>query len=442
MKLAQYLDFYDTQANAAAYMDGVLQRMTGSIQTMTDALDRTVERMNALLTSIQKTGSASADIETPFDNVANNMAKAVSTTADLTQVLSPQNFMIGLAISVGWQLFGDDIMTILTPAMGVLESFAGMVHSLLGALAPVFAPVVWVIGLVAQMLDVMAANMNALLPIVLGMAVAIAFWNAKMIASTAAGWAETAMMWAKTTGTNALKAATGLLSAAQGVLNNVMKASPMMWVLGIVVLLMGRFAMLIEQTGSLKNAWASVMNKFRDVYNFIASGLNKLFGANIELKTHVALDPVPEAEKTKTAVQAKQESAYSLAQPVTMPDTSALTAQLPDYDALSTGNSVYTGGGSGAAWSGEPLAVDTVGILESVTGPVTMSDETMGMLKTMMAENRSDVTVTPTVVVNATVREESDIRKLVSGIERVVEEEFRASAEGVYSGTGGRTVSC
>lgn len=416
---------------------------------MEQAMSRVVEQMENLLNASQKTTTAANQMKSPFDSIAKSIGSQaekgtenLKTFFDPKKLLSGSNFLLPLAIGVGWELFWDDIMTILTPAMGVLESFAGLVHSLLGALAPIFAPVVWVIGLVAQMLDVMAANMGALMPMVLGIAGAVAFWNAQMIAGTFAGWASAAATWVQHASVSAYLVQLNLLTTAQRILNAVMKASPMMWVLGIAVLLMGRFAMLIEQTGSLKNAWTSVMNKFRDFYNFIANGLNKLFGANIELKTHMALDPVPEAEKTKTAVQAKQESAYSLAQPVTMPDTSALTAQLPDYDALSTGNSVYAGRVSGTAWNGEPLAVDTVGILESMTGPVSLSDESMGLLGTMLAENRSDVTVTPTVVVNATVREESDIRKLVSGIEQVLEEEFRASAEGVYSGTGGRTVRC
>lgn len=448
MMLEEYAKFYDAQTNLLAVMD----KMTAAVEQMETAISGAVSQMTSLLKMTQKTDAVTSNLKNPMENILKSLSgKGIGDQVNWKELLTPQNLGISLAIGIGWQLFGDDIMTILTPAMGVLESFAGMVHGLLVAVAPVFSPVVWVLGQVAQMLDYMAANMGAIIPMALGIAGAIAFWNAKMIASTVVGWANTAAMWAQTTAANAQKVATGLLSGAQRVLNTVMNASPMMKILGVVMLVAGVLTMLTEKTGSLKNAWATLVNKFIDFYNFVANGLNKLFGKNIELKTHMAMDPVPEKEKEKSAGEGALTLPYNPPQ-TTMPelsmpvsyetDYSAMMPEMPDYSAMTPQMPDYGARLNGAALSADPLRVETVETLEGVTGAVTVSEETMAGMGLLMEEHRPEITVAPNIVINATVREEADIRKIVAAIGQHLDEECRANATGIYIGARGRTAAC
>lgn len=132
MTMEAVLQMYDRQATLMA-----------AAESASDAVTAAADRMEELLTKTQTTAVAAGKLKSPMDAMVKNISSSVEKegVAALSG-LSPEKQVLSLAINVGWQLFGDDIMTILSPAMTVLEAFAGAVHSLVTALGPVFAPVV------------------------------------------------------------------------------------------------------------------------------------------------------------------------------------------------------------------------------------------------------------------------------------------------------------
>lgn len=439
MTFEQSVDFYERQANLLARIDQAVNGISTAIEQMEAAISNTVNRMAALLKMTEKTDTAANNLKNPMEGIVKNISgKGIGGEVNWGEILNPQNLVISLAIGVGWELFGDDIMTLLGPAMGVLESFAGVVHSVFATLAPVFTPVLWAAGLLTQILDYMAATMGTLLPAVVLMAGGMALLNAQTVAATISARASAAAAWIQAAASKAQAVMTNLMATAQKMLNTVMNASPMMRVVGVVMLLLGVLTPLIEKTGILKTMW----EKITDFFSWVSNGLGKLFGKKTEITEKMTVDHVPQKQKMAEATMQTQEQAYSAMTPPTIPNYNSLLAQ-PQSVALNQTTLNQTAlrqtapsGSFGASAAGlmraEPLRVETVGTLEGMTGPVTMSDETMGALQTMMAENRATVNVSPTVVINATVREETDIHKLVAGIERVLDEEFRAGAAGVY----------
>lgn len=100
---------------------------------MAGAVQRAADRMGELLASTQKTAAQSVNLKAPFDSLANTVSGKMQAGVDkLKKALNPQALALSLALSLGWKLFGDDIMSVLNPAMTVLESFAGLVHSTWG----------------------------------------------------------------------------------------------------------------------------------------------------------------------------------------------------------------------------------------------------------------------------------------------------------------------
>ena len=180
-------------------------------------------------------------------------SKAQEGISKLKTLLNPKTLLSGksllwpLAIDIGWQLFGNDIINILTPALTVLESFAGVVRGVLGTVAPLFAPVVGVLERLAVGLDWVAANMDALAPVIGGAAAALMVFNAKLIAGTIASWAHTA--------------ATAISSVTQKVFNTSLLACPLTWIalaIGVVIGLLYRW---IQSVGGIRTAWAIVVDE-------------------------------------------------------------------------------------------------------------------------------------------------------------------------------------
>ena len=183
MNAAETLARYERQLAALDRMERILGRMTAAADQMAGAVQRAADRMGELLASTQKTAAQSVNLKAPFDSAAQSIAGKVGEGLEgLKNSLNPQALALSLAVNLGWKLFGDDIMSVLNPAMTVLESFAGLVHSTLGALAPFFTPVVWAVELLAQGIDWMAAKMNTLMPIVLGLTAAMAIFHKATIA--------------------------------------------------------------------------------------------------------------------------------------------------------------------------------------------------------------------------------------------------------------------
>lgn len=434
MTLAQSLDFYEKQANAAAYMDSVLQRMTGSIQGMTDALDRAVGRMNDLLTSVQKTASVSAGLKTPFDNVANNLARTVSTTSDLSNMLSPKNFMLGLTIGVGWQLFGDDILTLLSPAMAALESFAGVVHNLVGGLVPAFAPVVQ------------------------GLAAAMGIYAAATVVSTAVTWLQ--------------------VEANQKLLAS-MLLNPILWValaIGAVVAAMFRWGAVAESVGTVigyvfgvaYNLFALLANcvlGFADLVGKVIGGtvLGLLSGALFLVEKLVAAFDAIRGTNFAAGIGGFRDSIGKLQEGLR---SSPLKLETVDPAGMAKkwgqatlnftqGANTKLGYGSAADLSGfdtvtrnqaameqvyggygqkNLLDVNSVNTVKNVNGTVNMADEDMQFIKDA-AEMRfiqNFVTLTPTVAMNANISGITDVDAMMTAMGKRLEEMMVVSAEGVH----------
>ncbi len=416
MSLEEYSKFYDTQTNILAVTD----RMTAAVERMETAISGAVDRMAALLKMTEKTDATADNLKKPMENMLKSISgKAIGEKVDWGAIFNPRNLAVSIAIGVGWELFGDDIMTLLSPAMAALEAFAGLVHGVVAGLAPVLSLVSGAIGGIAMVLGNLGVGISIIQPILGGLAASFGLLYLRTVAVTIAQTAQAA--------------ASKIAGAAQKVLDLALNASPMMKVAMIILGIVTALISWMSATGALKDVWASIMNWLINKINGLFEFLNKLPGVNIELIP--LMDPGAEdSMKVEQPTPSLPESTMpELSMPVSYePDYSAMTPQMPDYGA----------GLNAAALNAEPLRVETVGTLEGVTGAVTISEETMGGLGVMMAENRPQITVAPNIVINATVREEADIRKIVAALDRHLDEECQASATGVYFGARGRTAAC
>ena len=250
----QTLKFYDQQLAAADSMNRAMEQMTNAVERVGAAIQAAADRMGLLQTSTEKTTQKATNLKSPFDSMVKTMSsKAQEGISKLKTLLNPKTLLSGksllwpLAIDIGWQLFGNDIINILTPALTVLESFAGVVRGVLGTVAPLFAPVVGVLERMAAGLDWVAANMDALAPVIGGAAAALMVFNAKLIAGTIASWAHTA--------------ATAISSVTQKVFNTSLLACPLTWIalaIGVVIGLLYRW---IQSVGGIRTAWAIVVDE-------------------------------------------------------------------------------------------------------------------------------------------------------------------------------------
>ena len=261
MNAAETLARYERQLAALDRMERILGRMTAAADQMAGAVQRAADRMGELLASTQKTAAQSMNLKAPFDSLANTVSGKMQAGVDkLKEAITPQGLALSLALSLGWKLFGDDIMSVLNPAMTVLESFAGLVHSTLGALAPFFTPVVWAVELLAQGIDWMAAKMNTLMPIVLGLTAAMAIFHKATIASAMATKIHAAGTVLHTVVTKAHTVATNGLKLAQAALDMVLSTSPLGLIARLAGVAVGIFAAWTMRVGGLKNAIGILFN--------------------------------------------------------------------------------------------------------------------------------------------------------------------------------------
>lgn len=131
----QTLKFYDQQLAAADSMNRAMEQMTNAVERVGAAIQAAADRMGLLQTSTEKTTQKATNLKSPFDSMVKTMSsKAQEGISKLKTLLNPKTLLSGksllwpLAIDIGWQLFGNDIINILTPALTVLESFAGVVR--------------------------------------------------------------------------------------------------------------------------------------------------------------------------------------------------------------------------------------------------------------------------------------------------------------------------
>lgn len=307
MTLSDSLTLVEDRMAKIEAMYNAIDKITGAFDQMASAIQNAADRMGALMTAAQKTADTSTDMRAPFDGLANGMqAAAQRGDGGLKAALKPKTMLISVGIGIAWALFGDDITTILEPAMGVLESFAGVVHSAIESLAPIFEPIVWIIGLLAMGLDEIAARMDTLMPAILGIASVLLILNFNAV--IAAIKMKVLGLAALFTGGASAKAAGGttLLTMAQSKLNLAMLASPM----GILIMLFGALvawiASVAMRTGSLKEALIEVGETIRGFFGAIG----KFFGLG--------------GETTNPAAAVAEENTKAMAEGVTVPEVPAI----------------------------------------------------------------------------------------------------------------------
>lgn len=484
----QTLKFYDQQLAAADSMNRAMEQMTNAVERVGAAIQAAADRMGLLQTSTEKTTQKATNLKSPFDSMVKTMSsKAQEGISKLKTLLNPKTLLSGksllwpLAIDIGWQLFGNDIINILTPALTVLESFAGVVRGVLGTVAPLFAPVVGVLERMAAGLDWVAANMDALAPVIGGAAAALMVFNAKLIAGTIASWAHTA--------------ATAISSVTQKVFNTSLLACPLTWIalaIGVVIGLLYRW---IQSVGGIRTAWAIVvdevsyfldkmdlgfmrtfygildyMGDFKvgfltglqdvvnggiDLLNKLIENVNKLPGIAIPLIEQVTFGAEAalkneEAKRARAETMAKWETEaeenHRLRQ-MRINEMKSKSAEEAGESALSAGTDpgaaaeqpnemevIYGGMDPDTYGVGGGLNVNHVESLGRVENEVSVAKEDLDLMRDV-AEMRflqNFVSLTPTVTLNARVDRQVDVDAMLRTIERKLEEEILMSAEGAY----------
>ena len=128
---------------------------------------------------------------------------------------------------------------------------------------------------------------------------------------------------------------------------------------------------------------------------------------------------------------------------IPIPEARAATAQREAEIAAAKAESAAAGNGSTEPdWSayantdpGDIGNVDRVGSVGSIDEGVNIADEDLKFLRDVaeMRYVQNFVTLTPTVAVDAKISEKVDVDEVVDKIERRLETEFEAAAEGVYA---------
>ncbi len=486
MNVDQAVKFYEAQTAAL----NVIVRME-------EAMSRVVDRMETLLKSTQKTTAQANKMKAPFDSIAKSIGSQGEKGLDnLKSYFNPKNILadkkpnmfLPLAISIGWELFGDDIMTLLGPAMGALQSFAGFVHNALVALNPLFQPVVFGLEMISAGLGVMAQNAALFLPAVAVVALRVgvlqkAAWFTKLAAIA----------------TTAYQMAMGILSMVVGVfsgnialakagmlgMNAAMMANPAAAMAGGILLVVGVIAAAVALFNRLNGTAVSVAGVIGAAFavlgaflmNFVVIPVWNLFAALANFLGNLFRDPVAAitilfynllmtVSQWLIGIVSAIEGLANLIPGVQLDLTSSMKAEYEqmekevqgikdesgwkefvqtresiDYGqaamaGYSMGESLWSKAGSlfGGATEEAPN-VGTVETVKNVGGEVNIADEDLKFLRDVaeMRYIQNFVTLTPTVAMNASISERVDVGTVVTAIERKLEEEFAANAEGVYA---------
>lgn len=193
----------------------------------------------------------------------------------------------------------------------------------------------------------------------------------------------------------------------------------------------------------------NMVNGAIDIINGFINTLNKIPGVSIDAIEKVTFgttaqmenDAAKQARAADLAAYsqiAERDSALSM-----KAEARAATAQREAETAAAKAESAAAGNGSTEPdWSayantdpGDIGNVDRVGSVGSIDEDVNIADEDLKFLRDVaeMRYVQNFVTLTPTVAVDAKISEKVDVDEVVDKIERRLETEFEAAAEGVYA---------
>lgn len=195
----------------------------------------------------------------------------------------------------------------------------------------------------------------------------------------------------------------------------------------------------------------NMINGAIGIINDFISLLNKIPGVNIGLIEQVTFattaaaeneaakqaraDALNQYEADIKAAQAERDATYSAAKQ----ELADATAQLSETYANARAEAAQANSDAGVSdWNTDQYDignVDTVGSVGSIDSDVNIADEDLKFLRDVaeMRYVQNFVTLTPTVAVDAQISEKVDVDEVVTKIERKLEDEFTAAAEGVYN---------
>lgn len=195
----------------------------------------------------------------------------------------------------------------------------------------------------------------------------------------------------------------------------------------------------------------NMINGAIGIINDFISLLNKIPGVNISLIEQVTFattaaaeneaakqaraDALNQYEADIKAAQAERDATYSAAKQ----ELADATAQLSETYANARAEAAQANSAAGVSdWNTDQYDVgnvDSVGSVGSIESDVNIADEDLKFLRDVaeMRYVQNFVTLTPTVAVDAQISEKVDVDEVVTKIEKKLEDEFTAAAEGVYN---------
>lgn len=196
----------------------------------------------------------------------------------------------------------------------------------------------------------------------------------------------------------------------------------------------------------------NMINGAIGIINDFISLLNKIPGVNIDLIEQVTFattaaaeneaakqaraDALNQYEADIKAAQAERDATYSAAKQ----ELADATAQLSETYANARAEAAQANTDAGTSdWNvngtNDVGNVDSVGSVGSIESDVNIADEDLKFLRDVaeMRYVQNFVTLTPTVAVDAQISEKVDVDEVVTKIEKKLEDEFTAAAEGVYN---------
>ena len=195
----------------------------------------------------------------------------------------------------------------------------------------------------------------------------------------------------------------------------------------------------------------NMINGAIGIINDFISLLNKIPGVNISLIEQVTFattaaaeneaakqaraDALNQYEADIKAAQAERDATYSAAKQ----ELADATAQLSETYANARAEAAQANSDAGVSdWNTDQYDVgnvDSVGSVGSIESDVNIADEDLNFLRDVaeMRYVQNFVTLTPTVAVDAQISEKVDVDEVVTKIEKKLEDEFTAAAEGVYN---------
>lgn len=196
----------------------------------------------------------------------------------------------------------------------------------------------------------------------------------------------------------------------------------------------------------------NMINGAIGIINDFISLLNKIPGVNIDLIEQVTFattaaaeneaakqaraDALNQYEADIKAAQAERDATYSAAKQ----ELADATAKLSETYANARAEAAQANTEAGTSdWNvngtNDVGNVDSVGSVGSIESDVNIADEDLKFLRDVaeMRYVQNFVTLTPTVAVDAQISEKVDVDEVVTKIEKKLEDEFTAAAEGVYN---------